>query len=268
MDLGAAETLALGRTWAPDLVVSEAFDAIGPMVAAELGIAWYRAGFGPATPAVIAEIQHAATSRYRHAGLTAVAPRGYIDPCPALMQDPEWSSDVAVLPLRAQAHRRPRDMAYEPPAFHDPTKPTALVTLGTIFSDPDVLATTVDALAGHDLNVIATVGSSLTKPAAAHDPPRRPDGLEVHLVPFVPLGQLLRERRSSQSRRGERGDHHRLAISPVGLGSRGGRVRPPTSPNATNLPAQTCTTAMWLPSGSLIMNSSGAPGLLSGAESI
>ncbi|WP_222844523.1 hypothetical protein [Saccharomonospora sp. CUA-673] len=113
VDLGGVDTIALASTWAPDLVVSEAFDAIGPMVAADRGIAWYRAGFGPATPTVLAEIERAAATRYHDAELNVAAPHGYLDPCPAPMQDPEWSSDVPVLPLRAQAHRRRRDMAVE-----------------------------------------------------------------------------------------------------------------------------------------------------------
>ncbi|MEV0084026.1 nucleotide disphospho-sugar-binding domain-containing protein [Saccharopolyspora sp. NPDC050642] len=194
VDLGGGETIGLGREWAPDLIVAEMFDAIGPMVAADLGIPWYQVGIGPATHAVITEIERAAASRYRDAGLDPVGPLSYIDPCPPQLQDPDWSSRVPVLPLRTQAHRRPRDMAFEPPAFADPAKPTVLVTLGTIFSDPDVLDTTVRAMAGHDVNVIATVGSSMRNPAAGDDgsrPSRRPDGVEVHFVPFVPLGQLL-----------------------------------------------------------------------------
>lgn len=71
-------------------------------------------------------------------------------------------------------------------------------TLGTISSGPEVLETTVAALAGHEVSVIATVGSSLRdptegNPAAGKDngsvrPSARPDGVDVRYVPF---GQLL-----------------------------------------------------------------------------
>lgn len=44
VDLGGGETITRGREWAPDLVVAEAFDAIGPMVAADLGIPWCQVG--------------------------------------------------------------------------------------------------------------------------------------------------------------------------------------------------------------------------------
>ncbi|WP_344683492.1 glycosyltransferase [Saccharopolyspora taberi] len=192
VDLGGGDAISLGREWAPDLIVAEMYDAIGPMVAAALGIPWYQVGIGPATPAVITEIERVAASRYRGAGLDFIGPLSYVDPCPPLFQDPEWSSSVPVLPLRAQAHRRPRDTAFEPPAFADPAKPTVLVTLGTIFSDPDVLDATVGAMAGDEVNVIATVGSSLRNPGTdGARPSRRPGGAEVHYVPFVPLGQLL-----------------------------------------------------------------------------
>ncbi|WP_222844522.1 glycosyltransferase [Saccharomonospora sp. CUA-673] len=55
-----------------------------------------------------------------------------------------------------------------------------------------MLAETVGALAGHDINVIATLGSSLKNPHAGTERPNpRPDDTEVRFVPFVPLGQLL-----------------------------------------------------------------------------
>lgn len=140
------------------------------------------------------EIERAAAPRYRNAGLVPVEPLNYIDPCPTKLQTSGWSSRVPVLPLRTRAHRRPRDMAFELPVFTDLAKPTVLVTLGTIFSDPDVLDTAVVALGAHEVNVIATAGSSLRNPAAdrhSNRPGRRPDGVEVHYLPFVPLGQLL-----------------------------------------------------------------------------
>jgi hypothetical protein len=43
---------------------------------------------------------------------------------------------------------------------------SATPAYGTIFSDPEVLETTVAAAAGHEVNMIATVGSSLTDPNA------------------------------------------------------------------------------------------------------
>jgi UDP:flavonoid glycosyltransferase YjiC (YdhE family) len=170
-------------------VVCEAFDAIGPMIAAELGVPWYQVGVGPGVVAAIGDaIERTAVSRYSDAGLDWVDAAAYLDPCPPLLQDPQWSSRVPVLPVRARAHRRPRDTAFERPVFADPTKPTVLVTLGTIFSDPDTLAATVRAVAGHDVNVIATLGSSMRHTAGPTD---ESASAGVAYVPFVPLGQLL-----------------------------------------------------------------------------
>jgi UDP:flavonoid glycosyltransferase YjiC (YdhE family) len=191
VDLGWAESIAQAQSWGPDLIVAEPFDAIGPLLAAQLGIPWYQAGIGAAIPAVIAgEIHKAAQARHRAAGLEPVAATGYLDPCPSALQDPDWVSAVPVWPVRTRAHRRREPAVFERPGFADPAKPTVLVTLGTIFSDPEVLAATVDAVIAHDVNVIATLGSSMRNPGAATGETHQNED-RVRYVPFVPLDQLL-----------------------------------------------------------------------------
>jgi UDP:flavonoid glycosyltransferase YjiC (YdhE family) len=195
VDLGGDASLEQARQWAPDVIVAESFDAIGPLIAARLSIPWHQVGIGAAVPAVIVnEIERAAASRYRAAGLVPVPAASYIDPCPSALQDPDWSSRVPVRPIQPRAHRRREPVAFERPAFSDPAKPTVLVTLGTIFSDPDVLSATVGSVIHNDVNVIATLGSSMRNPApdeedttVIHD--SRND--RVRYVPFVPLDELL-----------------------------------------------------------------------------
>lgn len=108
LDRSAEQALALASAWRPDLIVADAFDTVGPLLAADLAVAWYQAGLGPGLPRVIVdEIAAVASGRYATHGLTPVPASGYLDPCPPLLQEPGWTSAVARLPIRPQAHRRP-----------------------------------------------------------------------------------------------------------------------------------------------------------------
>ncbi|MFD2466245.1 glycosyltransferase [Amycolatopsis silviterrae] len=190
VDLGLDDSIAQAAAWSPDVVLAEPFDAIGPLVAARLGIAWHQAGIGPALPSVIAEeINRAADIRYERLKLRRVPASSYLDPCPPPLQDPDWSSDLPVRAVRPQAHRRPKEVSVDLPAFD---KPTVLVTLGTIFSAPATLSATVAAVASTGANVIATLGSALRLSDADAVPEELPaDSAQVRYVPFVPLDQLL-----------------------------------------------------------------------------
>ncbi|OON73896.1 glycosyltransferase [Streptomyces tsukubensis] len=190
VDLAVEESIYQATDWAPDLMVAEPFDAVGPLVAARLGVGWHMAGIGPALPSVITdEVERVASTRYERLRLRPVAASSYIDPCPRQLQDPEWSPAVQVRAVRPQAHRRPKDVALDLSGFGEPGKPTVLVTLGTIFSDPETLAAAVAAVADTGVNVIATLGSSLRHSTASQATPA--DSANVRYVPFVPLDQLL-----------------------------------------------------------------------------
>ncbi|WP_406293410.1 glycosyltransferase [Embleya sp. NBC_00888] len=195
VDLGIEDSLDRATAWAPDLVVAEPFDAVGPILAARLRVGWHRAGIGPALPAAITrEIDRVASTRYDRLRLDPVAASRYIDPCPQQLQDPAWSSTARVLSVRLGAHRRPKDVALDLPDFGEPDRPTVLVTLGTIFSNPDTLSATVAAVAETGVNVIATLGSFLRDPRASrasHGEVARVASARVRYVPFVPLAQLL-----------------------------------------------------------------------------
>ncbi|MFI6045051.1 glycosyltransferase [Nocardia sp. NPDC051321] len=195
VDLAVDESVERALGWHADLVIAEPFDALGPIVAARLGIPWHRAGLGPALPAIITEeIDRAAAIRYRRLALNPVAPASYLDPCPPQLQDPGWTPATAVRPIRPQAHRRPADVVLELPDFDAAERPTVLVTFGTIFSDPDTLAAAVAAVAAvadTGVDVIATLGASLRHPTAPRQHTAATDSARVRYVPFVPLAQLL-----------------------------------------------------------------------------
>jgi UDP:flavonoid glycosyltransferase YjiC (YdhE family) len=186
LHLDAESTLRRAREWAPDLVVAEQFDSVGPLVAARLGLPWHQVGIGPGLPAMVTE-QIALTTRphYERVGVRPVPPATYIDRCPAALQDPGFVSPAETLPVRAQAHHRPADRVADVPRFGDPRKPTVLLTLGTVFSDASTLAAFGSAVAAADVNVMITLGVAIQDPPAISGPG------EVRYVSFVPLDQLL-----------------------------------------------------------------------------
>ncbi|MEV7088499.1 TIGR03086 family metal-binding protein [Streptomyces sp. NPDC093085] len=186
LGLDAGPALARAEEWAPELVVAEAFDTVGPLVAACLGVPWYQMGVGPGVAPVLAEsIAGAVLPHYERAGAEPLPPAGYLDPCPPVLQDPEWSAPAPVLPVRAHAHRRPAGAGFEVPPFADPGRPTVLLTLGTVFSDAATLAACTAAVADAGVNILATLGVALPQPPAV------PGAGDVRFVPFAPLDQLL-----------------------------------------------------------------------------
>ncbi|NKY36834.1 glycosyltransferase family 1 protein [Nocardia speluncae] len=182
------DAVAAAREWRPDTVIAEAFDTVGPAVAATLEVPWHQIGLGPALPEpIVAEITGAAAKRYSDRGLVPAAPRCYIDPCPPAVQGPDLRSDVRRLPMRPEPHSTPGSV-WEPPAGQ-PGQPRVLVTLGTIFSDRALLDEVVGAVASTGATVIATVGMAMKEETTAAPPVTHPES--VHFVQFAPMDQLL-----------------------------------------------------------------------------
>jgi UDP:flavonoid glycosyltransferase YjiC (YdhE family) len=196
LDLTIDEALAAARDWAPDLVIAETFDTVGPMVAAAPGIGWHQFGIGPALPGpVTAALSDVAAPRYAARELAPDAARGYLDSCPPLLQDPEWAPPVPRRPVRPRPHEREGE-TWTAPAFADPGRPRVLVTLGTIFSDARLLREVVGAVSSAGANVLVTRGFALTGTDSGDAPePGRPLAPEqegsVHHVAFVPMARLL-----------------------------------------------------------------------------
>lgn len=186
LELDHVEALAAARRWRPDLIVAEAYDTVGSYVAAHLDAPWHQAGLGPGIgPEVRQLITRAAAPHYERAGLEPEPPSSYLDPCVPALQIPGWVSPAPTLFVRARAHRRATRVDLEPPRFSDTSKPTVLLTLGTVFSDGSRLAELATAVADSGVNVVATLGPSLQQP------PVVPGPAEVHWVQFAPLDQLL-----------------------------------------------------------------------------
>lgn len=190
LDMGIQEAMVRAHQWRPDIVLADAFDAIAPTIATALDLSWYQVGVGPALPkAITDEIEACAAERQTAAGLTPLPPAGYIDPCPPMLQDPDWTPAAPVHTLRPQPHSRPHDPARPDQPLQD--RPTVLVTLGTIFSATELLNSIVEAVSSHGVNIVATIGSALrlSDEDTPEDDATRPEGVEY--LPFVPMDDLL-----------------------------------------------------------------------------
>jgi UDP:flavonoid glycosyltransferase YjiC (YdhE family) len=181
VDLTADEALTAARDWAPDLMVCEATDFVGPLVAADLGVPWHVLAVGPGVPPEFtAPMTALVAPRYADRGVTPTAPASYVDPVPAALQTPGFEPPARRLPVRAEAHQRPGSPA--PADTVRAGRPRVLVTLGTVFTEGDLLAGIVGALDTEQVDVVATLGViGLTAPETPG----------VTYRTFAPLAELL-----------------------------------------------------------------------------
>ncbi|MFE7415476.1 glycosyltransferase, partial [Streptomyces laurentii] len=188
VDLTADAALAAARAFGPDLIVAEATDYVGPLVAAALEVPYAKLAFGPLLPAEFTDVFDAvAERRFKERGLTPPVPSWYLDPCPELLQSPGWQPPRGHLPLRPEAHQGSRtpESGLTTPRATGGAKPKVLLSFGTVFAEPAVLRPVIDALAP-EADLVVTLG--LTATAADYG-----DGLDhVEFVGFTPLAELLR----------------------------------------------------------------------------
>ena len=197
VDLTADDAVAAARAFAPDLIVAEALDFVGPLVAAALGVPHATMAFGPAIPAEFTDGMYAlVASRYADRGLAAVPARWHLDPCPDLLQPPGWQAPANRVPVRPEPHQGPgsapgRETA---DAARD-ERPRALVTFGTHFSDPATLTPILAELRTVGVDLVVTLG--LTATAADYELPGSAAGTDtagdITFAPFTPLADLLRD---------------------------------------------------------------------------
>ncbi|MFD5753127.1 glycosyltransferase [Streptomyces sp. NPDC127033] len=187
VDLTADAALDAGREFRPDLIVGEATDYVGPLVAAALEVPFAKLAFGPQLPAEFIDVFDAVVeSRHKERGLTVPPPAWYLDPCPEVLQGPGWEPPQGHLPLRPEAHQGPGVGSVPAPAAPtaDGARPRVLLSFGTSYAEPAVLRPLIDALTP-TADVVVTLG--LTATAADYG-----DGLDrVEFVGFTPFDELL-----------------------------------------------------------------------------
>ncbi|MEP6892816.1 MAG: nucleotide disphospho-sugar-binding domain-containing protein [Gaiellaceae bacterium] len=176
--------------WQPDLIVHESADLAAPLVAATLGVPSVHHSFGRLVPRACYERSAEATDvLWQSQGLDPEplcgAFRGrYIDICPPSLQSESVPAGVPVLRLRPT---EPEDVSGASIPWHirRPERPIVYVTLGTSFNDPSIFRLLLDALAGLDCNVLATIGRG-NDPASLEPLPEN-----AVVERYIPQAQVL-----------------------------------------------------------------------------
>lgn len=185
IDLGFEDALARAVSWKPDLIVSEMYDCVGPLVAAMLGVPAATVGIGPAVlEHKVAAYRERLLPRYAERGVELLPERWYLDTCPPSLQREEWERPAGLLGLRPEAHRPAG--APSSPTGAPAERARVLVTFGTLFSpEPAFLDPVVEELVARDVDVRITLGPG----ARASD--FGTHGERVEFTTFTPLSQLL-----------------------------------------------------------------------------
>ena len=189
VDLSVDEAITAAGTHAPDVVVTETADRVGPMVAAALGVPWVEHGTllpGVLGGAIGAAMDAVLAPRYAARGLVPAPALAVLDTFPELLHLPGRARGGDVVPLRPRPHAQPGIAWGQPVLPGGQDRPRVLLTLGTVVTDSALLggmATAVTAAA--DVDVVVTMGSQEAADAAEVDRTR------VVPVGFVPLEQLL-----------------------------------------------------------------------------
>jgi UDP:flavonoid glycosyltransferase YjiC (YdhE family) len=184
VDATYGQALTGARSWEPDLIVSEVYDFVGPLLAAELkvpaAVVAIAPPFGPEFDALTAKV---VSSRYTDRGLTPSEPRWLLDTWPSLLQADSWEEPQRRLALRPEAHR---SAGWQPSGGQAAPKnrPTVLVSFGTLHSAPAVISPILRELAKQDVDIKTTLG-----PFSRAD--YELDTEKVTFVEFTPLAELL-----------------------------------------------------------------------------
>jgi UDP:flavonoid glycosyltransferase YjiC (YdhE family) len=200
-----ADLLPLVREWPPDLVLSDAAEFAGPIVAALVGVPSVTKSFGALLPRQrVAMAGEHVENLWRSVGLEPRPFGGsydylYVDIYPTALQ-PDWPD---YLPRRQLLRPVSYDVGValsdSPAADWPPDFPAVYVTMGTVFGDMTTLRRIVDAVATLDIGTLVTVGPQ-GDPAQLGSQPSN-----VRVERYVPQSTVL--------------DRCRLVVSHAGSGT-------------------------------------------------
>jgi UDP:flavonoid glycosyltransferase YjiC (YdhE family) len=182
IDLTHDEALDQARRFAPDLLVCEELDFVGPLVAAALDVPWAAHAITAPLPAEFYELVLARADAHRIArGLPQLQRVALVDPLPDVFRrpaDPPLPADRIATRTVAYAGDRISAAAPELPVG----RPLVLVSGGTSVREPTLLGGLAVSVAEEGFEVVVTVEPD-TVPAASR----------VHEIGFVPLARVLPE---------------------------------------------------------------------------
>jgi UDP:flavonoid glycosyltransferase YjiC (YdhE family) len=184
----ALDLIPRAAAWRPDIVISEITELAGREIAGTTGALYATHGFGTHVPDTLAlagvMFDHVSsalgTPNRRHAFATGL----YIDPCPPGLQSSPFG-EMDVRPVRPDpgpigiGEQLPRQF------LELPGRPLVYVTLGTVFNDPDLARSVLDAVEDLPISIAITTGPG-TDPSVLGPRPAN-----VAAAPFVPQALLL-----------------------------------------------------------------------------
>jgi UDP:flavonoid glycosyltransferase YjiC (YdhE family) len=181
----------VARAWSPGLVVNDAAELAGPVVAGAQGVANATHAFG----ALLPEPRVAAAGREVAPLWTAngLEPRPYggsydhlyLDIYPPSLQPAERPHVPATQALRPGAFATAGDEALPDWASERSGSPLVYVTFGTVFSNHEALSTVVEAVGRLPVRVVVTVGPHGDPASLGRQP------ANVHVARYIPQEQLL-----------------------------------------------------------------------------
>ncbi|HWG26674.1 glycosyltransferase [Actinospica sp.] len=192
LDLGFEAADAAARDWKPDLIVAEAYDFLGPMVGAALGVPVATVSLGPAIPSEnAAAMRVRAEDRHRRHGLDAPTSHWFLETCPPSLQFDDFQAPATLLPMRPEAYTGATvraDPARPGSAVAtDRSRPRLLLSFGTIFVFPEVMTPIARELLKQDVDIRLALGPAKTRADFDLDSDR------VEFVGFTPLERLLHD---------------------------------------------------------------------------
>ena len=189
-----ADLWSLVAGWTPELVLHDAAEFAGPIVAASVGAPNVVTSFGPLLPRPrVAGAGEAVAPLWNAAGL-APRPFGgcydhlYLDIYPPIFQ-PELPAYIPRRQLLRPVHAGLADTGRGDGAFwaDGVNRPLVYVTMGTVFNEPTGLRRVVDAVAGLDVRILVTVGPAGDPDTLGEQPPH------VRVERYVPQQAILGE---------------------------------------------------------------------------
>ena len=187
-----ADLAPLALDWRPDLIVADAAEFAGHIVAAELGVPSVTKGFGPVLPERrVAGAAGEVASLWRERGLEPRPYGGsydhlYLDVYPPALQTgpaPHIPRRQLLRPVAHDGHGE-ATMALPLPVGRADA-PLVYVTMGTVFNDPAPLRVILDALVDLPVRILVTVGARGDPASLGPQPPH------VRVERYVPQTRVL-----------------------------------------------------------------------------
>jgi UDP:flavonoid glycosyltransferase YjiC (YdhE family) len=186
-----AELLPVAKEWRPELVVNDAAEFAGPIAAAAVGVPSITHAFGPLLPeARVAAAGEEVAQLWTEQGMSPRPYGGsydhlYLDLYPPSLQPQERPQVPVTQLLRPDAFAIAGDEPLPEWLTEHSATPLLYVTLGTVFSNDDVLSMIVKGVRELPVRVVVTVGPN-GDPASLGPQPSN-----VHIARYIPQDQLL-----------------------------------------------------------------------------